>query len=423
MDSDLVEDLEEALEGVDPVEFLLADPDLMGVAEEVWGLINCQEEDGSNRFEDVTATEPAVDGIEQDHLYDNGAGLSLEMGVASPASSSGSPWSDASSPAQPVDTKSKRSAPRKRHGRRTVGATCLACDRPARGYHYYGVVVCNSCRAFFARAIKDDAYKNFICEIGGIENACCTNTKSCQKCRFNLCLKIGMTIPDGESSKTANCSKTHNENVNLENKRVAVVNDRNNEELCAGYGNIVVQQARRLLQLADTLTEDEKLAMQDLTARQVKLAYISIANLVRSNINIFVAAMEFFYEGKSYPLEMHKQTEDYMLYHSANNREALNEFPLNKLKKKDVSKLIMANFPLAAEYVNAYNMNKRTGVKEQVEDYINTLINEGEGDKEFKEVIRDIYSKVIFSVGIVGTPVYSIKTHPFYYTMVDFIVI
>ncbi len=79
MDSDLVEDLEEALEGVDPVEFLLADPDLMGVAEEVWGLINCQEEDGSSRFEDVTATEPAVDGIEQNPSYDTGARLSLAM--------------------------------------------------------------------------------------------------------------------------------------------------------------------------------------------------------------------------------------------------------------------------------------------------------------------------------------------------------
>ncbi|XP_063295720.1 steroid hormone receptor ERR2 [Pelobates fuscus] len=75
----------------------------------------------------------------------------------------------------------------------TLGAAprklCLVCGDVASGYHY-GVASCEACKAFFKRTIQ-----------GNIEYSCpasrqCEITKrrrkSCQFCRFNKCLNVGM---------------------------------------------------------------------------------------------------------------------------------------------------------------------------------------------------------------------------------------
>ncbi len=399
MDSELVGDLEEALEGVDPVEFLLADPDLKGVAEEIWSLSSCLDSD--DRFEEATASELAVDCEEKKRLYPEESSSGISSGnVTSPGTPSGSPWSDLQGQAQPMAATLRNEVylPRKDRVRKNnrAGALCVACDRPAKGCKYYGVVVCNSCRAFFARAIKDNTYKNFLCVNGDAENMCHIDSQSwmaCQKCRYDKCLEVGMAVSNSKSSKNGHGTKTSGESMSLERHSAAVAAGRpSGQHFSNGYGNILALKVKRLVEPADTLTAEEKLAIENITSKQIGLHYISFANLIRTNMDIFKASMEFFYEGKSYPLQMHKMVEDYMLYHTTKNRSALQEFPWNKLKPNDVQKLVAHNFPLAGEYVHAYNMNKTSGIKEEVKSYYQTLMIES--DDDLKKEIKRIYSKV-----------------------------
>ncbi len=84
-----MEDLEEALEGVDPVEFLLADPLLHGVAEDLWNLSDSQDANGE--IPDLLATAEVAGGDNsQQQLSGDGldsVGGTSCSGSASPCSS------------------------------------------------------------------------------------------------------------------------------------------------------------------------------------------------------------------------------------------------------------------------------------------------------------------------------------------------
>ena len=71
---------------------------------------------------------------------------------------------------------------------------CQVCGVSGSGEHnYYGGQCCNSCRAFFRRAVRSDSHRRFVCKMGS--NECNLNSKSwksCQRCRFNKCLNSGM---------------------------------------------------------------------------------------------------------------------------------------------------------------------------------------------------------------------------------------
>ncbi len=387
MDSELVEDLEEALQGVDPVEFLLADPLLHGVAEDLWNLSDSQDSNGE--IPDLLATAEVAGGDSQQQLNNDG----LDSVGGTSCSGSASPCSSYSgSDSSKTDMKISNPAAKKQYSKNNQGASCVVCHRPARGYRYYGAVVCNSCRAFFSRAIKDETYKEYLCINEGTDSVCQMSSKSCQKCRFNRCLKVGMDPPDGIALDylEENGLNGEDENVNPEQEKVTVIEwgDR-------GIGKNLMNRTTRLLQPAATLTEEEKHAMRELTARQVRQGYVSMSNLIRSNIDIFTASMDYYYKGKHYPLNLNKTAEDYMSYSAARNYFDSQEYPLCRLKSKDISRLIEGNFPLVAEYVHAYSMNKKTGLGEEVKMYVRTVLDDINGDAEFRQKITSIYTEVI----------------------------
>merc|ERR1712242_538645 len=74
---------------------------------------------------------------------------------------------------------------------------CPICQWTSKEDHpiCYGGQACLSCKAFFRRAHRDTKSPTFVCK--KIDN-CHINPKtrrSCQKCRYRLCLKAGMN-PD-----------------------------------------------------------------------------------------------------------------------------------------------------------------------------------------------------------------------------------
>ncbi|XP_059475007.1 thyroid hormone receptor beta-A-like isoform X2 [Neocloeon triangulifer] len=75
---------------------------------------------------------------------------------------------------------------------------CGVCGDRARSLHFGGLS-CDSCKAFFRRAVQSGTYRNFQCphQPGGWNKFCVitvASRKSCQKCRFEACVQIGMEI-------------------------------------------------------------------------------------------------------------------------------------------------------------------------------------------------------------------------------------
>ncbi|KAK3856512.1 hypothetical protein Pcinc_037168 [Petrolisthes cinctipes] len=68
---------------------------------------------------------------------------------------------------------------------------CRVCGDRAKSMHFGGLS-CDSCKAFFRRAVHNDAHTNFSCPYDGFCVMNITSRKCCQFCRYKKCLSIGM---------------------------------------------------------------------------------------------------------------------------------------------------------------------------------------------------------------------------------------
>ena len=82
---------------------------------------------------------------------------------------------------------------------------CYGCQEPTKPNQvhtpHYGGIVCLSCRAFFRRAHQADKFPMFFCKFSGNCIVTMKNRRRCQKCRYDRCLKAGMS-PEGVLSET-----------------------------------------------------------------------------------------------------------------------------------------------------------------------------------------------------------------------------
>ena len=69
---------------------------------------------------------------------------------------------------------------------------CEACQSPATKYVNFGATACDSCRAFFRRAIRTSHYRDFVCRRKNNCKITPSTRKGCQKCRLEKCFSIGM---------------------------------------------------------------------------------------------------------------------------------------------------------------------------------------------------------------------------------------
>ena len=69
---------------------------------------------------------------------------------------------------------------------------CLVCSEPAAKHMHYGAITCFSCKAFFRRAVQNNAANDFICRANDDCDIAIQSRKHCQKCRYQRCIKIGM---------------------------------------------------------------------------------------------------------------------------------------------------------------------------------------------------------------------------------------
>lgn len=93
----------------------------------------------------------------------------------------------------PSSTVEEKRKPRNQgavHDMKMAGQTCQICDDAASGFHY-GVWSCEGCKAFFKRSLQGPV--DYVCP--ATQN--CTidrqRRKSCQACRLNKCIQMGMS--------------------------------------------------------------------------------------------------------------------------------------------------------------------------------------------------------------------------------------
>ncbi|KAK4300636.1 hypothetical protein Pmani_027168 [Petrolisthes manimaculis] len=82
-------------------------------------------------------------------------------------------------------------APTEDHPVSPTRRICRVCGDRAKSMHFGGLS-CDSCKAFFRRAVHNDAHTNFSCPYDEFCIMNITSRKCCQFCRYKKCLSIGM---------------------------------------------------------------------------------------------------------------------------------------------------------------------------------------------------------------------------------------
>ena len=70
---------------------------------------------------------------------------------------------------------------------------CHVCGDKAIAHLHYGGICCYSCKAFFRRAVQNGKDKGYKCKASHECSVSVETRRSCQKCRFEKCLSVGMT--------------------------------------------------------------------------------------------------------------------------------------------------------------------------------------------------------------------------------------
>ncbi|XP_045106250.1 uncharacterized protein LOC123501468 isoform X2 [Portunus trituberculatus] len=117
-----------------------------------------------------------------------GVGGSIGRGgsLSSPTASASHRLPSPRSPPSPVSSESPTSPTSPGRAK-----ACGVCGDIAKSMHFGGLS-CDSCKAFFRRSVQNNAHRGFTCPY---EKKCViavSSRKSCQYCRFQKCLSIGM---------------------------------------------------------------------------------------------------------------------------------------------------------------------------------------------------------------------------------------
>ncbi len=303
MESELQDDLFQVLEGLDPVEFLLDDPNLVEVAEEV---LNCPDDPTNlihGKVNEITDTCVSLTNTSSCKHNSSGATEALDSSSC-------------------CSLKTLHNSQSKQH---RVKTPCTVCDGPSEGHNYYGAVACNSCRSFFFRSFKDDKHKTFFCKGDDINQQCPVDfgtPMSCEKCRFQKCLAKGMKIPE--------------EYANEFTKSVAFI-----------------ETLRFAMVLCSHLTDDDMSFIRDITIKKMDVRFKLRTRYVTRDLDMFKQSLELIYEGKSVALKSFKTWEDFLVYGQVQAFVG-GELAVDHMTKRDRVQLLTKNFPLVNEFFEAY---------------------------------------------------------------------
>ncbi len=300
MEGDLQEDLAEILKGFDPMEHLLQDPTLAKVAEEMCDQLNGASDPQPTLFGQITLDEHSPS-TESTDSYNSG----FELATHSKVENS-------------VNTRQETS--------------CVVCGRPAGGHLNYGVVTCNSCRAFFSRSYKNNEYKNFVCVNVHLDssNMCkivSASWKNCKKCRFKRCQQLGMKMKGKSLYEVSGGSSAYHGQEHL----------------------------RMALTLTEKLTNEDRSFIRSMVTKRVECKMECRGRLHKFDPEHLRIRLKQSYHGQAMSLKDFKVFEDFLVHGQIQNFSE-GEFSADGMTKKDRVRLLCTNLPLAMEFFEAYRI-------------------------------------------------------------------
>ncbi len=269
--------------------------------------------------------------------------------------------------------------------------TCSACGGPSKGIKYLGAQVCMSCRAFFVRSLKDQAYKKFVCLKGssGLNTKTCQinskSWKSCKRCRFRLCLQAGMTRPD--------LSKISEDNNGDKANRKVDVNERIWQMLRSQMDKMVRGRIKCALSHTTGMTLEEEAQLYAFPNLYVDFAVKVYSNIARRDATHFQLVMDFLFQGNLHPMYIKKDVIDYERYCATELFLKQSGYPWDCVKRSDLIKLVSKNSPLLLEYMTANRMGKRHCNKKEVANLIYIMSNDP--DEAFSSKVKSAFLQVM----------------------------
>lgn len=86
--------------------------------------------------------------------------------------------------------------------------SCYVCGAASSGIHF-GAITCEGCKGFFRRSIKERAPGRYQCQEKGDCDVTVTTRSVCKHCRFQKCLKVGMSVDASRIGRQSNLFKHH----------------------------------------------------------------------------------------------------------------------------------------------------------------------------------------------------------------------
>ncbi len=349
MESELQHDLLDVLEGLDPLELLAEDPTLSSLVQDV-------ESDLCDHSKEPPIAQPNI--LPQNNFV-------TEKAKSKHDSNPGN---------------IKKGPERETADEAPEGHLCSVCSGPSKGFKYYGTVSCTSCRAFFSRAIKGEAYKTYICQGLGPDSDCSIDSRSwgsCRLCRFKKCLTAGMVIP-------IRSKKSDHKRDGLGDCAMGVCK-------VEPDGQLLVK-VKRLCQPSTMITTEEKLKMEKYSEFSMDLATKVMWKMCCSNMDFYLMMLEFVYYGNIFPRDMKKAMLDYMTFCSTEMYIHLDGPMGSRIKQADRLKLAAANIPPMLEYFIASKIGSKLDDENDVQTYIEALTKDQ--DENFANKIRSLNKQV-----------------------------
>ncbi|CAF2073407.1 unnamed protein product [Rotaria magnacalcarata] len=86
--------------------------------------------------------------------------------------------------------------------------SCYVCQAPSSGIHF-GAITCEGCKGFFRRSIKERAPSRYKCMDNGTCEINVATRNACRYCRFQRCIKVGMSVEGSRIGRQSNLFKHH----------------------------------------------------------------------------------------------------------------------------------------------------------------------------------------------------------------------
>ncbi|CAF1622127.1 unnamed protein product, partial [Adineta ricciae] len=86
--------------------------------------------------------------------------------------------------------------------------SCYVCQASSSGIHF-GAITCEGCKGFFRRSIKERAPSRYKCMDNGTCEISASTRNGCRYCRFQRCIKVGMSVEGSRIGRQSNLFKHH----------------------------------------------------------------------------------------------------------------------------------------------------------------------------------------------------------------------